>query len=124
MPTNQQLFDPTSVYKDFVTNNCVRAMTEESHQVIKSRSIDYRWIFDVFSTYGVRFFEARDRARTYVLEDSDIFIDLLNQFRRLYNSPVANQTPNEHASPVPDNQAKRVAVEVVVETRQELTDQD
>ena len=72
-PTDKQLFDPNSVYHDLVVNNCVRIQAESSSQSIKIGSIDYKWIFDVFATYGVRFFEARDRARTYTDEETDTF---------------------------------------------------
>ena len=61
------------MYKDFVVNNCTRIQSEGSDQSIKIGSLDYKWIFDVFATYGVRFYEARDRSRTYVTEESDAF---------------------------------------------------
>ena len=45
--------------------------------------MSYKWVFDVFSTYGVRFYEERDRSRTFINEDSDSFRELLTQFKAL-----------------------------------------
>ncbi len=90
--TNQPLFAPDSIYKDFAFNNCKRGAptkTVAPTDVLVVGYLQYGYVYDPYARFGVRFFEVRDTSRTFIQEESDVFHILLGQLK-------ARVVPPEH----------------------------
>ena len=82
--TNQQLFAPDNIYKDFAFDNCKRGTPTAAvapTDVLTLGYIQYGYTYDPYARFGVRFFEVRDTNRNSIPEDGDVFALLLGQLK-------------------------------------------